>query len=103
MRGASSFGSAFASPNIIFFSVFFLKTVKHQEHYIIRRKNMHLESYICVLCQLNVEEMVSHLFSECPFAKECWNLFNITIGRDSSFPEVLHDPGHPSLLGNLDS
>lgn len=33
---------------------------------IIRRKNMHLESYNCVLCNLATEETVTHLFLECP-------------------------------------
>jgi hypothetical protein len=50
---------------------------------------MHLDSYKSVLCQLNLEEAVTHLFLECPFAKNSWNLFNIVFGANSSFPEVL--------------
>jgi glucose-6-phosphate-specific signal transduction histidine kinase len=56
---------------------------------ILRRKNMHLDSYNCVMCQLNLEETVTHLFLECSFAKNCWNLFNIVFGANSSFPEAL--------------
>lgn len=38
---------------------------------ILRRKNMHLDSFSCVLCQLNVEETVTHLFLDCSFARSC--------------------------------
>jgi hypothetical protein len=35
---------------------------------------MPLESYSCVLCHLDVEESLNHLFFHCPFAMSCWNL-----------------------------
>jgi hypothetical protein len=37
-----------------------------------RRKNMHLPSYYCVLCDLDIEESVDHRFLECDFARTCW-------------------------------
>jgi hypothetical protein len=74
---------------------------------------MHLDSYNCVSCQLNLEETVTLLFLECTFAKNCWNLFNIVFSATSTFPEalpqirsqtksVLHNFGYPPLLGYLD-
>jgi hypothetical protein len=30
----------------------------------------------------------SHLFLECPFAKSCWNLIDIQIPDQASFPQV---------------
>lgn len=35
--------------------------------------------YSCVLCALNSEETVQHLFLECEMSKACWNLLGITI------------------------
>lgn len=52
-------------------------------------KNMHLNSYNCVLSQLDLEETVTHLFLECPFVKNCCNLFNVVFGVNASFPEAL--------------
>jgi len=44
---------------------------------ILRRKNLHLESYNCELCNQGVEESSEHLFIHCPFAQQCWGLFNL--------------------------
>ena len=38
---------------------------------LLRRKNMALECYSCVLCLL--DETLMHLFFHCPFALACWN------------------------------
>jgi len=35
---------------------------------------MELQSYNCVLCHLDAEESLHHLFMDCPFAMTCWNL-----------------------------
>ena len=56
---------------------------------ILRRKNIQLESYNCVLCQSQSEDTVQHLFLSCPFAKECWSLLNIDFQVDSAFPKAL--------------
>ena len=40
-------------------------------------KNMELQSYNCVLCHLNIEESLHHLFLDCPFAMCCWNLLGL--------------------------
>jgi hypothetical protein len=39
---------------------------------LLRRKNMHLESYTCDLCLLQRVKNLRHLFFRCPFAKNCW-------------------------------
>ena len=82
---------------------------------ILRRKNIQLESYNCVLCQSQSEETVQHLFLSCPFAKECWSVLNIDFQVDSAFPKALlqirvqshshffHVGGYLNELGNLDS
>jgi hypothetical protein len=39
---------------------------------ILRRKNMQLDDFNCVLCNLGTEETCFHLFFECPFSRDCW-------------------------------
>jgi hypothetical protein len=55
---------------------------------ILKRKNMFLDSYNCVLCLQNTEETYQHLFLHCPFAQQCWNLIHIDIPLNEDFPEV---------------
>lgn len=44
---------------------------------VLKRKKMQLSDYSCVLCPNGVEETCFHLFFECPFSLNCWNLINI--------------------------
>lgn len=44
---------------------------------ILKRKNMYLEDYSCVLCSSGLEETCFHLFFECPFSQDCWHSINI--------------------------
>jgi len=44
---------------------------------ILRRKNIDLQSYNCVLCHLNIQESLHHLFLDCPFGMCCWNLLGL--------------------------
>ena len=46
---------------------------KFQE--LLKRKNMVLENYNCVLCHLDTEEFLLHLFLHCPFARSCWKFW----------------------------
>lgn len=39
---------------------------------LLRRKNRHLDYYICVFCNGGSEETVMHLFFECPCIQACW-------------------------------
>jgi hypothetical protein len=39
---------------------------------ILKRKNMHLDDYNCVLSNLGCEETSFHLFFECPFSRDWW-------------------------------
>lgn len=38
---------------------------------------MELETYDCVLCHLNTEENLMHLFFHCPFSMCCWNTLGL--------------------------
>ena len=58
----------------------------------ILRRNMHLDSYQCVLWQDQIEETVQHFFIGCRFAKNCWNMLNITFTPNSAFPEASPTP-----------
>jgi hypothetical protein len=46
---------------------------------LLRRKNMHLESYTCELCLLQKEEKLRHLFFKCSFVRNCWGHIGITV------------------------
>lgn len=56
---------------------------------ILRRRNMHLPSYSCILCNLDVEEISQHLFLQCQFAKQCWQFLQIHIPSNADFSEVM--------------
>jgi hypothetical protein len=58
----------------VFFWLIFKDRLSTRE--LLRRRNMALDSYNCVLCHLNVQESLHHLFLECPFAMSCWNLID---------------------------
>jgi len=44
---------------------------------LLKRKEMELQSYNCVLCHQDVEESLHHLFMDCLFAKTCWNMLGL--------------------------
>lgn len=46
---------------------------------LLRRKNMDLQDYNCVLCNNAVEESLMHLMFLCPFAQTCWAWLNCHI------------------------
>ena len=48
---------------------------------LLRRKNMALPDYNCILCTGSVEESLSHLFLDCPFAIQSWTWINIHIDQ----------------------
>lgn len=52
---------------------------------LLRRKNMELPIYDCVLCMTASEESLEHLFLQCHLAQQCWNLLNIYVSDH-------HDP-----------
>lgn len=57
---------------------------------ILRRKQMQLQSFNCEICLSHREETLLHLFWECPFAKDCWGLFNLeTVEQGSTTANIL--------------
>ena len=50
---------------------------------LLRRKNMDLLDYNCILCNGSTEESLLHLFLGCPFATQCWAWFNIQVDHNS--------------------
>lgn len=80
--------------------------VEHKN--ILRRKQMHLESFNCVFCLTPQEETVEHLFNlAVSFAQQCWGLLNLKaaplrtlwLSKISCYP---NSSWLPSSLGNLD-
>ena len=55
---------------------------------LLRRRNMHFDSYNCVLCNMLVEKSVHHLFVDCSFARMCWDILNTDIPLDDGFPDL---------------
>jgi hypothetical protein len=56
---------------------------------LLRRRNMELESFNCVLCQGQEEESLHHLFIGCPFAAACWESIMLRIDQELSPVENL--------------
>ena len=54
---------------------------------ILRRRNMHLDSYTCENCILQREETIAHLFLRCNFAKACWLSIGV-ISPSTSCPKT---------------
>lgn len=48
---------------------------------ILKRKNMFLQDYNCVLCFGASEESLVHHFLECPFAAQCWAWLQIQLDQ----------------------
>ena len=73
------------------YKVFFWLLIKDRlsTRNILRRKNMHLESYNCVLYLQNTEETCQHLFLQCPFAKQCRRIIHIGIPLNEDFHEIV--------------
>jgi hypothetical protein len=51
---------------------------------LLKRKNMELQDYTCVLCNGSIEENLLHLLFECSFSKWCWRFVNVR--WDTSLP-----------------
>jgi hypothetical protein len=70
--------------------VFFWLLLKDRlsTRYILRRKNKVMPSYDCVLCQMQLEETLEHLFLHCLFAISCWNFLHLHIVEGGPF-EIL--------------
>jgi len=56
---------------------------------LLRRKNMNLEDYSCVLCNSRMEETLMHLLLQCPFATQCWAWINVQVPNDLEAFQVL--------------
>jgi len=56
---------------------------------LLKRKNMELQDYNCVLCINPMEESLNHLLLHCPFAISCWNWLQIQVNPDSNVPQAM--------------
>jgi hypothetical protein len=59
----------------IFFSVLLQDKLNTRD--LLERKNFHIESHECVLCTDNTNETFMHLFFQCTFSHEFWNLLHM--------------------------
>ena len=81
---------------------------------LLKRKNLELASYICVLCSKNIEESALHLFAHCKFAKDCWGLLSTNKSGGgylsgarkltaATFTSLLYGNHHTYVLKHLDN
>lgn len=63
------------------YKVFFWLLIKDRlsTRELLKRKNMELQDYNCILCNGDTEESLVHLFLGCPFATHCWTWLQIRI------------------------
>jgi hypothetical protein len=71
--------------------VFWLLKDRVSMRELLRRKNMDLQDFNCVLCNAAVEESMPHLFFECPFAIQCWVLIDIQASQHSDHFQSLQN------------
>jgi len=58
---------------------------------LLRRRNMVLDDYNCVLCDNREEESLLHLMIQCRFAKDCWGLIHVSIASSGCFVDITED------------
>ena len=56
---------------------------------LLRRKNMELQDYNCVLCNNMTEESLFHLLISCPFAEACWNQIGLHVNHQGDLLQCL--------------
>ena len=96
----------------VFFWLVLIDRVSTRE--LLKRKNMVLQDYTCVLCNGAIEESQTHLFLQCPFAMQCWGSINLQVQQHldpfqnlQSFKDQLSEPFFhgsysPNGLDNLE-
>lgn len=56
---------------------------------LLSRKGMQLQSNNCVLCNNAVEETMEHLFLNCPFSVQCWNLVGVQMQNQTEIFQAI--------------
>lgn len=56
---------------------------------LLKRRNMHLDSYDCALCMNATEETLEHLFLGCTFASSCWYQIGIVLQPQANIPDTI--------------
>jgi hypothetical protein len=56
---------------------------------LLKRKEMELQDYTCVLCSLSTKESLFHLLIECPFATACWNWLGLQVTNQDDLFQYL--------------
>jgi hypothetical protein len=57
--------------------LFWLLLRDHNTRELLKRKNMELDDYNCILCIHNAEERLMQLFFKCAFSKWCWHFVKV--------------------------
>jgi hypothetical protein len=57
---------------------------------ILRRRNMHLDSYTCEMCILQRPETSVHLILRCNFTKACWASIGVSVATSTSTAQILY-------------
>ena len=57
---------------------------------LLRRKNMILQDYSCVLCPSTSDESLEHLFIHCNFERACWASIGLIVGNDGPYITLEH-------------
>jgi hypothetical protein len=56
---------------------------------LLHRKNMFLQTYVCLLCVQHTEEDIKHLFFAYPFSDACWTYLGIQWDLDLEFQAMV--------------
>ena len=54
-------------------------------------RRTHLDDYHCAHCQEPPEETIMHLLFYCPFAKDCWGVWDFQYADQLTIPQIFQE------------